>query len=280
MLIGAHMSIADGLDRSVARAKALKCETFQIFSRSPRDLRIKPLEEEEARKFREALKKSGLARPLIHDNYLINLASPQARMIRLYRNAFVDEMNRAHRLNVPYLVFHPGAHVGKGEKYGLKRIAASLDWCISKADAPDVTLCLENTAGQGSVVGYDFGQIKAIMDMVGERRRLGVCFDTCHAFAAGHDIRTREGFEAVLGKIDDLIGPDAIKAFHLNDSLGELGSHLDRHEHVGQGRLGIEAFRFLMNAQRFSNHPGCIETPDIGGWNRKNLGLLRSLRSP
>lgn len=279
MRIGAHVSIADGLDKAVARARALRCETFQIFSRSPRNLRIKPLVEEDAQRFRDALKKSGLSRPLIHDNYLINLATPKARMAKLYREAFVDEMNRAQRMNVPYLVFHPGAHIGKGEPYALKRIAASLDWCISKADAPDVTLCLENTAGQGSVIGYKFEQIKEIMDMAGQRGRLGICFDTCHAFAAGYDIRTREGFEEVLGRIDDILGVGSIKAFHLNDSMGDLGSHLDRHEHIGRGKLGVETFRFLMNDSRFTDHSGSIETPDFGRWNSKNLKLLRSLRT-
>ncbi len=279
MFVGAHVSILEGIEKSIQRAKIQKCETFQIFSRSPRNLQIKPLLEEDAEKFRKALKESNLKSPMIHDNYLINLASPKKRMLNLYREAFADEMNRAQRLNVPYLVFHPGAHVGKGEKFALKRIAESLDLCISKAEAPDVTLCLENTAGQGTVVGYSFEHIKAIMDMVKERGKLAVCFDTCHAFAAGYDIRTKEGIEHVLEEIDDIIGLELVKAFHLNDSKGELGSRLDRHEHIGHGKLGKEPFRFLMTEPRFSEHPGNIETPDVGNWNAKNLRLLKSFRS-
>ena len=279
MLIGAHVSIAGGLDQAVARARLLKSETFQIFSRSPRTLRVKPLDEEEARKFRDALKASSLSTPVIHDNYLINLATPKARMQKLYRGAFADEMNRAQRLNVPYLVFHPGAHVGKGERYALKRIAASLDWCIDNADAPDVILCLENTAGQGSVVGYTFEHLKSIMDLAKNGGRLAVCFDTCHAYAAGYDIKTEAGFQDVLDDFDRVIGLDLLKAFHLNDSKGGFGSHIDRHEHIGRGQLGKETFHFLMNNGRFRDRPGNIETPDVGGWNKRNLSLLRSLRS-
>jgi len=279
VLIGAHVSIAESIDLAVTRARSLKCETFQIFARSPRTLRTKPLEGEAAARFRDALRSSGLSKPVIHDNYLINLASPKARMLKLYRTAFADEMNRAQRLDVPFLVFHPGAHTGKGEKFALKRIAESLGWCMENAAAPDVTLCLENTAGQGSVVGHTFEQLRSIMDLTEQRDRLAVCFDTCHAFAAGYDIRTAGGFEEVLGRFDAIVGLGRLKAFHLNDSVGELGSHLDRHQHIGRGNLGIEPFRFLMNDSRFRDCPGNIETPDVGGWNRKNLKLLRSLRA-
>jgi deoxyribonuclease-4 len=279
MLIGAHVSIAEGIELAVARARSLKCETFQIFARSPRSLRAKPLEEEAAVRFRDALSSSDLSKPVIHDNYLINLASPKTRMVKLYRSAFADEMTRAQRLKVPFLVFHPGAHMGKGEKYAIKRIAESLDWCINNADAPDVTLCLENTAGQGSVVGHTFEQLRSIIDQAEHGDRLAVCFDTCHAFGAGYDIRTEHGFEEVLERFDSAVGPARLKAFHLNDSVGELGSHLDRHQHIGRGRLGKEPFRFLMNDVRFRDCPGNIETPDDGGWNKKNLNLLRSLRA-
>jgi deoxyribonuclease-4 len=187
-------------------------------------------------------------------------------------------MNRAQRLDVPLLVFHPGAHVGKGERSALRRIATNLDHCIENADAPDVTLCLENTAGQGSVVGYKFEHLKSIMDAAKNSERLAVCFDTCHAYAAGYDIRTEEGFDKVLENIDSVIGIDLVKAFHLNDSVGELGSHLDRHEHIGRGKLGKAPFGYLMRSQRFKDIPGNIETPDVGGWNRRNLNLLRSFR--
>ncbi len=278
MLIGAHVSIADGLDQAVVRAKRLKCDTFQFFARSPRTLRTKPLDEGRAEMFRNALKSSGLSKPVIHDNYLINLASPKAKMVKLYREAFVDEINRAQRLGVPFLAFHPGAHLGKGEEYASKRIAESLDWCIEHSEAPDVTLCLENTAGQGSVFGHTFEQLRAIIDGTRCGDRLAVCFDTCHAFAAGYDLRTADGFEEVLQRFDSIIGLDCLRAFHLNDSVGELGSRLDRHQHIGRGRLGKEPFAFLMKDERFRSHPGNIETPDAGGWNRKNLNLLRSLR--
>jgi len=278
MLIGAHVSIGDGLEKAVARARRLKSDTFQIFARSPRTLRAKPLEQERADLFREAMRKSSLRKPMIHDNYLINLATPKARMQKLYREAFADEMERAQMLGVPFLVFHPGAHMGKGEMYAIARIAASLDWCIENSDAPDVTLCLENTAGQGTVVGHSFEQLRAIIDATKNAERLAVCLDTCHAFAAGYDLSTKEGYESVLGIFNDVVGIGLLKAFHLNDSVGELDSHLDRHQHIGKGRLGTEVFKCLMNDARFRDCPGNIETPDDGGWNGKNLRLLRSFR--
>ncbi len=280
MLVGAHVSIADGIYQAVARAEGLRCETFQIFSKSPRGLRDKLLDEGAASRFRDALGKSKLKRPMIHDNYLINLASPDTRMSKVYRKAFVDEMERAQRLCVPYLVFHPGAHVGKGEEYALKRIAKNLDWCIENANAQDVTLCMENTAGQGSVIGYKFEHLKSIRDQVKEGDRLAVCFDTCHAFAAGYDISILSGYERVMGEIDDLMGLEMLTVFHLNDSIGKLGSRRDRHQHIGRGELGKEVFRYLLNDQRFKDCPGNIETPDEGNWNRKNLRALKSLRNP
>jgi deoxyribonuclease-4 len=279
MLIGAHVSIAEGIELAVARAKSLRCETFQIFARSPRSLRAKPLEEDAAKRFRDALRSSDLSKPVIHDNYLINLASPKVRMVKLYRSAFADEMTRAQRLNVPFLVFHPGAHMGRGEKYAVKRIAESLDWCVDNANAPDVTLCLENTAGQGSVVGHTFEQLRSIIDQAEHGDRLAVCFDTCHAFAAGYDIRTERSFQEVLERFDSTIGIGLLRAFHLNDSVGELGSHLDRHQNLGRGNLGTDPFRSLMNNSRFRECPGNIETPDAGGWNKRNLKFLRSLRA-
>ncbi len=278
MLVGAHVSIGEGIEKAVARARRLKSDTFQIFARSPRTLRSKPLEQERADLFREAMRKSNLRKPMIHDNYLINLATPKVKMQKLYREAFADEMRRAQMLGVPFLVFHPGAHMGKGEKYATARIAASLDWCIENSDAPDVTLCLENTAGQGTAMGYNFEQLRAIIDATKNAERLAVCLDTCHAFAAGYDIRASEGYEAVLGRFSDVVGIELLKAFHLNDSVGELDSHLDRHQHLGRGKLGIEVFRCLMNDPRFIECPGNIETPDVGGWNGRNLRLLRSLR--
>ena len=278
MLIGAHVSIGGGIDQAVVRANRLKSETFQIFARSPRTLRAKPLEPEKADLFKMRMAKSNLSKPMIHDNYLINLGTPKARMQKLYRKAFADEMSRAQVLGVPYLVFHPGAHMGKGEKQAIVRIAANLDWCIENTATPDVTLCMENTAGQGTVVGHRFEQMRTIIDSTKYPGKMAVCLDTCHAFASGYDLRTREGYEAVLTSFHETVGIDRLKAFHLNDSVGELGSHLDRHQHIGKGLLGTEVFRLLMNDPRFKDCPGNIETPDFNGWNGKNLKLLRSLR--
>jgi deoxyribonuclease-4 len=254
------------------------CETIQIFSRNPRMLaKTKPIPTEEARAFQENLAKCGMTRAVIHANYLINLASPKKNGLRYSRAGFVEELERAQVLGIRDVIFHPGAHLGKGEAYGLKTIAASLDWSFDHANAPDVLAVLENTAGQGSVLGYTFAQLAEIMKGSSHPDRLGVCIDTCHTFAAGYDFRTPEGYGDLLRAVEETVGLKRIRAFHLNDSKGDLGSHADRHEDIGKGKLGKEPFRFLVNEERFREVAGVLEFPGTPGGYKKELKLLRSL---
>ncbi len=278
MYLGAHMSIAESIALAPERGEAVGCEAIQIFSRSPRMLRnTKPLAAEETAAFQSGLVAHHIARVVIHANYLINLASPRKPLLKLSREAFVDELNRAEALGVRDVIFHPGAHLGKGEANGLKTIAESLDWCLEHADAPDVFAVLENTAGAGSVLGYRFEQIADVIGRSSHSERLGLCVDTCHTFAAGYDFRSREGYDALMATIDATAGLGRLRAFHLNDSKGELNSRTDRHEDIGKGKIGLEGFRPFVNDARFRELPGCLEFPGDDRGYRRNLATLRSL---
>ena len=278
MYLGAHVSIAESIALAPERGKAVGADAIQIFSRSPRMLRrTKPIPPEEAKAFQEAMPANGIARAIIHANYLINLAGPDENTLKYSREAFVEELDRAQLLGVRDVIFHPGSHMGKGEAYAVQTISGSLDWCFEHANAPDVFAVLENTAGAGTVVGYRFEQLADMVKGSAHPDRLGICIDTCHTFAAGYDFRTRDGYEALLRTIDQTVGLGRIRAFHLNDSVGDLGSNLDRHEDIGKGKLGKEAFRFLVNEERFRELPGCLEFPGADAGYRRNLKALRSL---
>ncbi len=272
------MSIRESVALAPERGEAVGCEAIQIFSRSPRMLKnTKPLTVEETTGFRENLAAHHIERAVIHANYLINLASPSKNLLKVSRSAFVEELDRAQQLGVRDVIFHPGAHLGKGEAAGLRAVAASLDWCLEHAQAPDVFAVLENTAGAGSVLGCTFEQIGDVFRASSYPDRLGLCMDTCHTFAAGYDFRTREGYDALMQSIDSAVGLGRLRAFHLNDSKGDLGSHQDRHENIGKGKIGLEGFRPLVNDPRFREHPGCLEFPGDDAGYRRNLKTLRSL---
>lgn len=278
MLLGAHVSIAGGVAFAPANGARVGCEAIQIFSRSPRMLRkTKPLAPEEANAFREGLATRGIRAAVIHGNYLINLASPKKSLLAVSRTAFVEELERAQRLGVRDVIFHPGAHLGTGEGAALRRIAESIDWCLARADAPDVFASLENTAGQGTVVGHTFDQLGEIVKESSHPDRIAVCIDTCHAFAAGYDLRMRAGYEEFLRQVDGTVGLARVRAFHLNDSKGGLGSRLDRHENIGKGELGTDPFSFLVNDERWRETPACLEYPGDDRGFRRNLKTLRSL---
>jgi len=278
MYLGAHISIAESIALAPERGEAVGCEAIQIFSRSPRMLRnTKPLAVEETAAFKENLAAHRIARAVIHANYLINLGSPKKSMVKLSRAAFVEELDRAQQLGVRDVIFHPGAHLGKGEAFGVRTIAESLDWCLDHAAAPDVFAVLENTAGGGSTVGARFEQIADIIQAASRGDRLGACVDTCHAFAAGYDFRTPEGYADLIRSLDGTVGLSRVRAFHLNDSKGDLNSHADRHENIGLGKIGLEGFRPLVNDPRFAQLPGCLEYPGDDAGYRRNLRMLRSL---
>ena len=273
------MSIAGGVDKALLEGKKVDCDVIQIFTKSSRQWAAQPYTKEEIENFHANQKESGIAMVIAHDSYLLNLGSPDQGLRKRSVGGFIDEMARCESLSIPYLVAHPGAHVGAGEEEGIKTIARSLDEIHKGCPKYNVSVALEITAGQGSNLGYRFEQIRAMIDATRESDRLRVCFDTEHAFAAGYDIRTREGYERTFSEFDELIGLKLLAAFHLNDSKKEFHSRVDRHEHIGKGHIGVEAFRRLMNDQRFWALPMCLETPKGPDLKEdvENLGLLRSL---
>lgn len=279
MRLGAHVSITGGVDKAPERAKEYTCDCMQIFSKNQMQWKAKPLDLGEAERFKTNMSEHGIVEAVIHDSYLINLASPDKELLKKSREAFLDEMVRAKHLGVRYLIFHPGAHMGAGESVGLKRIAESLNWARKEFGSGDVKHVLEITAGQGSVLGYSFEQLAKIIDMLDDQKNAGVCFDTAHAYAAGYDIKTEKGYEQTFRRFDEVIGLDMLKAMHINDSKVRQGSRLDRHEEIGKGLIGLDGFRNLMNDQRFSEIPMVLETPQAEKTYKQELKTLRSLIS-
>ncbi len=276
-LFGAHMSIAGGVEQAFVRAAEVGCRALQIFTKNANQWRAKPLAAESLQAFRRAWRKSGIGPVLAHDSYLINLAAPDAEKWEKSRAALVDEMIRCHQLGVPALVMHPGAHLGSGVDAGIARVCEALRRIFREAPE-SVTVLLENTAGQGTYLGARFEELAAIMDGV-PRGRFGVCFDTCHAFAAGHDLAGTAGYARVMDDFERLVGIKCIRAFHLNDSKKGCGARVDRHEHIGRGAIGEEGFRALVGDPRFAQIPMILETPKDaqGALDRMNLATLRRL---
>ena len=278
-LLGAHMSIAGGVGNAFLEGKKVACDAIQIFTKSSRQWASKPYTKEEIELFHINRKETGIGAVVAHDSYLLNMGSPDAALRTRSIAAFIDELERCEVLGVSNLIAHPGAHVGAGELEGIKTIAKSLDDVHKSCPGYRAKVTLEITAGQGSNLGYRFEQIANMIDATKESDRLRVCFDTEHAFAAGYDMRTRDGYERTFAEFDEIIGIKLLAAFHLNDSKKEFNSRVDRHEHIGKGFIGLEAFRLLMNDRRFWGLPMCLETPkgpDLKE-DRENLELLRSL---
>lgn len=278
-LLGAHMSIAGGVGNAFLEGKKVACDAIQIFTKSSRQWASKPYTKEEIELFHINRKETGIGAVVAHDSYLLNMGSPDAALRTRSIAAFVDELERCEVLGVSNLIAHPGAHVGAGELDGIKTIAKSLDDIHKACPGYRAKVTLEITAGQGSNLGYRFEQIANMIDATKESDRLRVCFDTEHAFAAGYDMRTRDGYERTFAEFDEIIGIKLLAAFHLNDSKKEFNSRVDRHEHIGKGFIGVDAFRLLMNDRRFWGLPMCLETPkgpDLKE-DRENLELLRGL---
>lgn len=287
--LGAHMSIQGGLVRAIERAAAVRATALQLFVKSARQWSARQLDPAEVTAFSRRLDSSGLAAAtLAHGSYLINLASPDDDVWCQSIQALALELERCAWLRIPYLVIHPGCHMGAGEAVGMRRIVQALDRlfatrarCGSAASTRgvQVTLLLETTAGQGSSLGYRFEQLGWILERARASERLAVCFDTCHALAAGYDLRAAPAFQATFEEFERAIGLERLRAFHLNDSRFGLGSRKDRHEHIGRGQLGLEAFRLLLHDRRFRNRPMLIETPKGKELveDRRNLATLRKL---
>jgi deoxyribonuclease-4 len=306
-LFGAHMSMAGGYHKALLLAQEHGCDTVQLFASPPKvwpvtpapagravsrpgksltedpgSWRAKELTDAEVGTFLATLKETGLRFPMAHDSYLINLASPDDLLYRRSVEAFVVEVRRAERLGLSYLVTHPGSQVGSGEEAGLARVAGALDEVHRRCPGYRVRILLETTAGQGSNLGHRFEHLAQILKGVAEPDRLGVCLDTCHVFAAGYPLAPRGDYQATLRELDRVVGLERLFAFHLNDSRAPRGSRVDRHAHIGQGHLGLEPFRLLVNDRRFRHHPMVLETPkepapDGGDMDDVNLRLLREL---
>ena len=277
-LLGAHESVAGGLQLAFDRIQDVGGEALQIFTRNQRQWSPKPLTEEEQELFSAEWAKCSNMPVTSHASYLVNLASGKPDLIKKSIAAFADELKRCELLNIPSVVMHPGSHGGDGVEVGISRFIENLDLALELADN-DVTILLETTAGQGTGLGYRFEELGAMINGSKYEEKLGVCVDTCHIFAAGYDIRSPESYQATMAEFDKWVGIDRIKFFHLNDSKKGLECRVDRHEHIGQGEIGLEGFRNLLNDPRFAKHPMTLETPkgkDLQE-DRDNLATLRSL---
>lgn len=276
MLVGAHVSVAGGLDKAFAWADQFGCEAIQIFTKSQLQWKAKPLEPEDVTAWLAAWQDSGWPPCFVHDSYLINLASPDPELRRKSVDGFVDELERAALLGIPWVNTHPGSHKGAGERAGLEACVRSIQEVLQRtADLP-VGLLLETTAGQGNDLGARFEHLAHLLEHSGGGERMAVCYDTCHSFAAGYDLRTAEVYHATFARFDELIGIEKLLAFHLNDCRFPLGSRRDRHAPIGKGEIGQEGFRLLMTDEHFALHPGITELPDED--TPGSLNLLKSFR--
>jgi len=274
------MSVSGGLALAFDRLNEVEGQALQIFTANQRQWHPKLPDEKQIELFRERRRVAGKIPVASHDSYLINLASSKQEVATKSLQAFADEMKRCAALGVEYLVMHPGSHLGEGVEEGIKRFTANLDQAIEMgATGTQVMVLLETTAGQGTSLGASFEELAAIISASAFQELLGVCYDTCHTFVAGYDIRTPAAYGKTMAEFDRLIGFDRLKFFHLNDAKKELGSRVDRHTHIGQGMIGVEGFRNLVNDPLFNDHPMVLETPksDDLHEDRENLELLRSL---
>jgi deoxyribonuclease-4 len=278
--LGAHMSIAGGMPKALERARSVEATALQVFVKSSNQWRARPLAEDEVATYRREAVTAKLDRhTLAHASYLINVASPDSTLWEKSTVALGDELARCAQLAIPWLVVHPGSHVGQGADDGMSRIAKALVRILERKETGDAGILLENTAGQGSTIGGTLRELATILARAGDPPRLAICLDTCHALVAGHELRDAASYEAFVASVEREVGLARVKGFHLNDSKGDLGSRLDRHEHIGQGRLGLEPFRLLLNDRRFRDVPMILETPkgDDLAEDRVNLAALRSL---
>ena len=278
--LGAHLSIAGGLYRALERGAELGCGAVQIFLKNQRRWAARPLSGDEVRAFEVARRQTRIRSVFAHASYLINLAAPDPLAWARAVDAFSDELTRAEALGLACVVIHPGSHMGAGVEAGLARVTAGLDAALTRTRGYRVKVALENTAGAGRAIGRTFAELAALIERSTAPERLGVCVDTCHLHAAGYELRTPAGYRAAIAECAAVLGLDRILAFHLNDTRAPRGSGLDRHEHIGEGALGLGPFRCLLRDRRFARVPKVLETPKEPepAADRKNLGRLRGLR--
>ena len=274
--VGAHVSAAGGVDQAPLRAKEIGANAFALFTKNQRQWKAKPLEAKVIADFKRKCAALGFTDQQIlpHDSYLINLGHPEAEGLEKSREAFLDEMQRCEQLGIKLLNFHPGSHLNKiSTSECLAKIAESIN--ITLDQTKEVVAVIENTAGQGSNLGFEFEQLAEIIDQVEDKSRVGVCIDTCHTFVAGYDLRTTEDCERTFKQFEEIVGYQYLRAMHLNDAKTDFGSKVDRHDSLGQGKIGIEAFKFIMQNPQFENIPLILETTNPEIWDQE-IGLLRS----
>jgi deoxyribonuclease-4 len=277
--LGAHESIAGGLHKAFERARLAGCDAVQIFVKPNRAWAVQPLSDEEIALFAAKAAETGIAPAIGHASYLLNLAAPDAALWTKSRDTLIVELERCEALGLPGLVLHPGSHTGTGEEAGLVRVAQALGEVHAATPGFHAQILLEATAGQGSNLGHRFEQLAWLLAHTPQGERLGICLDTCHVFAAGYELRTAEGYSATMAEFERVVGLKRLKALHLNDCKGGLGSRKDRHEHIGQGAIGLEGFRHVLNDPRLNGLPAFLETPksDDLHEDRENLSVLRAL---
>jgi deoxyribonuclease-4 len=275
------MSIAGGFDMAVQEAHRCQCDCVQLFTKNNNQWRAKPITEDQVARFQRELRQRKITHPISHSSYLINLASPDRTLWRKSLDAFIIELQRAAQLGIPSVVLHPGAFTTSSPASGLRRVVRALNEVQRQTPHVKSSCLLETTAGQGSTLGWRFEQLAHILDRVRDPERLGICFDTCHVFAAGYPLGSEKEYRRTMRELNQVIGIEQIKAFHLNDSKRELGSRVDRHEHIGRGAMGLEPFRLLLNDRRFRRIPMYLETPKGTEHGTSldviNLATLRSL---
>lgn len=282
ILLGAHISTVGGVHTAFARGASIGCTTMQVFVKNNNQWSAKRQTPEEVALYKTEEARTRIAPVVAHAAYLINLCSTNPAVLKNSRRAFEDELQRCHALGIKALIFHPGAHLGAGEDEGIKRIAESLNFVHEQTKGCRVLSALECTAGQGSAIGYRFEHLRAIIDLVDEKERMGVCLDTCHLFAAGYNIATEAGWDDTMKRFADIVGLTRLVAVHVNDSKKELGSRVDRHEHIGKGMIGPEGFRRLMNDGRLARIPKILETEKSEDMHEdvENMNFLKSLINP
>ncbi len=277
MILGAHVSISGGIQKAPLNGRAIGCDAIQIFSKNQVQWQAKPYTPEAIAEYKANLAKSGIRQVVIHDSYLINLCAPDPANLKKSLDGFTDELVRADQLGIPYVVTHPGSHLDRGETWGIERIAESLNEIHERLPGCKAMTLLETTAGQGSNLGYTFEQLASMREKVTARHRVGICADTCHLYSAGYDLKDPQGYQDTWKRFDDVIGLENLKVFHLNDTKKTLGSRMDRHHHIGEGLLGPDLFRWLLQDPRFADLPGILETPGDMEDFARNLKLLRTL---
>lgn len=272
---GAHMGTTGGLHNAIYSGRDAGCDVVQVFTKSPQQWKAKELTDEQVEQFLQAQEETGVACLSSHDTYLINPCSADPELLQKSREALADELVRSSRLRIPYVVMHQGAQGKCSEEEALGRLIDSVKYALDHAPDDGSVLLLETTAGQGSCMGHRFEQVAAVLESVGADQRLGVCVDTCHIFAAGYDLRDAEAYAATMETLDRTVGLHRIKLIHANDSKRELGSRVDRHEHIGHGHIGAEGFRLLLSDPRLAGVPTVLETPKADDSDIDNLAALR-----